>query len=339
MEDKKYSFELLSGYFAGEISQEERTDVEAWISSSEENGLLARNVYDLLYTSDTLFLMKEMDADSALKKMKKKVAGKRRTRTAKIWMQRAAAVLLIPSLIVSLLYFMSEEKEQAGYIEAKSSFGLVSSLELPDGSKVWLNSGSYIKYPVRFKAGSREVYITGEAYLSVAKDERRKFIVRTLDDLSIEVTGTEFNIDAYESNDRITTTLVEGSICLYYSDRSGGLKKHTMKPEQQTAYHRETGRLSGQRTYVPKDIAWKNHSVIFRNTPFDEALWILSKRFNVDFIIKKESLREYSFTGTFTDQNLTRILEHFRISSGINYSQRQVVNDAGEILKSEIDLY
>ncbi|MDR0572560.1 MAG: FecR family protein [Tannerella sp.] len=339
MENKKSIFELLSGYFSDSISQEERAYIEEWIRSSEENRLLALRMYDLSYTSDTLFLMKEMNPDSVLKKIKKKVAGENRMRILKTGLQRIAVVLLIPSLIISCLYFMPDNDPSGGDVEVNSNFGLISSLVLPDGSKVWLNSGSHIKYPLRFKKDCREVYLTGEAYLSVVKDESRKFIVRTLNDLSVEVAGTEFNIDAYETNDKITTTLVEGSICLYYQDCDGRRKKYAMKPEQQTVYSRKTGKLSGKYTYVPKDVAWKNRSVIFRNTPFDEALWILSKRFNVDFIVKKESLHDYSFTGSFTDQHLTRILEHFKISSGINYAQRQVVTDDGEILKSEIDLY
>jgi ferric-dicitrate binding protein FerR (iron transport regulator) len=338
VEERECKFELLSAYFSGESSPAERVYVEEWISSSEENRLLARQVSDLLYMSETLFLMERIDAESGLRKMKKTAAGKTRMHDLKVWLQRAAAVILIPSLILSFLYLIPDE-EADRYMEVKSNCGLVSSLELPDGSKVWLNSGSYIKYPVRFAKSGREVYITGEAYLSVVKEENRKFLVRTLDNLSVEVTGTEFNIDASEARDKITTTLVEGGISLCYNDRNGGLKKYSMTPGQQTVYSGNTGKLSVQDTYIPKDIAWKNGLVIFRNTPFDEALWILSKRFNVEFIIKKESLRDYSFTGTFTDQNLTRILEHFRISSGINYSQRQVVSDGGEILKSEIDLY
>jgi ferric-dicitrate binding protein FerR (iron transport regulator) len=273
-----------------------------------------------------------------LRKIKKSISKKNRINRIKMWTQRMVVVLFIPLLINTILDFIPEDKT-TGYLEVRSSFGLVSSLKLPDGSKVWLNSGSYIKYPVEFKKNKREVYITGEAYLSVVKDENKRFIVNTLDGLSIEVVGTEFNMDAYESNDKITTTLVEGSICLYYNDKNNILKKYTMMPEQQVAYARQDGSLSGQPTYILKDIAWKNGSIIFRNTPFDEVLWILSKRFNVDFSVKQEALREYSFTGSFTDQNLTRILEHFRISSGINYSQKHIVNDNGEILKTEIDFY
>jgi ferric-dicitrate binding protein FerR (iron transport regulator) len=338
VKDKKDYFELLAGYFSGNIAPEDQKRVEEWIDLSEENKRDAQKIYDLQYTLDTLVLMNEIDANTVLRKMKRRISSKDRINKVKMWTQRIAVVLFIPLLVNAVLDFFPKD-ETFGYMEARSSFGLVSFLELPDGSKVWLNSGSYIKYPAKFKQDKREIYITGEAYLSIAKDENKKFIVNTLDNLSIEVSGTEFNLDAYESNDRVTTTLVEGAICLYYEDGSNALKKYAMTPGQQTVYSRETGKLSRKSTYVQKDIAWKKGSVIFRNTSFNEALWILSKRFNVDFVVKKESLRDYSFTGSFTDQNLIRILEHFRISSGINYSQQQIVDDNGEILKTEIDLY
>ena len=332
-------FEQLSEYFTGKLTPEDNQRVEEWIEFSEENKSHAKSVYNILYSSATICLMNEIDAGSGLRKVKKKAADKKRKKMTIKWFQWIATILFIPMIICTALYFMPKEKPQQRYIEAVSNFGLISSIELPDGTKIWLNSGSYVKYPVEFDKDIREIYIEGEAYLSVAKDNGKKFIVKTVDDYSIEVLGTEFNIDAYKGNDKITTTLVEGSICLYFKDENSEQKKLFMKPEQQTTYLRNTGELTGRTTYIPKEIAWKSGSVMFRNTPFDEALWILSKRFNVNFTVKKESLHDYSFTGTFTDQNLTRILEHFKISSGINYSQRQIVNDDDEVLKTEIDLY
>lgn len=338
MDYNNINLSLLSRYFANEATSEERLAIEKWIAESEENRLLAQNAYSLLYTSDTLCIMNRIDANMALKKTKTKIKKTNQPHQLYVWSQRVINVLFIPLLIGVSLYFIPAE-EQVRYMEAYGSSGLISTLELPDGSKVWLNSGSYIKYPVEFNGKKREVFVTGEAYVSVVKDNEKKFIVRTLDNISVEVFGTEFNIDAYETNDKITTTLIEGSICLIHMDSNKTIKKCTMKPDQQIAYNRSTHEFMQQPTYILKDIAWKNGRVLFRNTPFDEALWILSKRFNVEFTVKNESFHHNSFTGSFTDQNLTRILEHFKISSGINYSQQQIVNEDGETQKTKIELY
>ncbi|MDR0348021.1 MAG: FecR family protein [Tannerella sp.] len=337
-ESDHISLELLSRFFANEATPEECILVREWMAKSEKNKLLVQKSYNLLYISDTLCVMNEIDADSGLKKIKNRISTSNRRNKRHLWTQRIMIVLFVPLLINTVLQFIPEE-EQVRYMEARSSSGLISSLELPDGSKVWLNAGSYIKYPVDFGKEKREVFITGEAYLSVVKDAHKKFIVQTLDDISIEVFGTEFNLDAYETNNKITATLIEGKICLCRTDSTDVLRKYTMMPEQQITYRRNTGEFVQQSTYIPKDIAWKNGQVVFRNTSFDEVLWILSKRFNVEFTVKKESLRNNSFTGSFTDQNLIRILEHFKISSGINYSQQQIVSEKGETLKTKIELY
>lgn len=329
---------LLSRYFADEATPEECKFIKEWMAKSEKNKLLIQKSYNLLYTSDTLSVMNEIDAGSVLKKIKYKISVSDQTNKRHMWMQRILTILFIPLLISTILHVLPDEGP-VRYMEAYASSGLISSLELPDGSRVWLNSGSYIKYPVDFGKERREVYITGEAYLSVAKDDKKKFIVQTLDNLSIEVYGTEFNIDAYDTNDKIITTLIEGSISLCHTDSNKTVKKYVIKPDQQIAYNRDAKKFIQQPTYIPKDIAWKNGKVLFRNTSFDEALWILSKRYNVDFSVQKESLHNNSFTGSFTDQNIIRILDHFKISSGINYSLKQIVDEKGETLKTKIELY
>jgi ferric-dicitrate binding protein FerR (iron transport regulator) len=329
---------VLSRYYSGDINPEERKQVEDWIALSDENKSLAGEVFNLFYTSDTLTVIRDMDAGSVLKKVNRRIARRKRRRTTVRWVNRITAICFIPLLAGTILYLAPPAEEQTRYMEAQASYGLTTSLELPDGSKVWLNSGTYIKYPTAFSKEKREVYIDGEAYFSVAKDAEKKFVVQTYN-VSLEVTGTEFNIDAYKTTDFIKTTLVEGAVSLNYANEKGEAKRFTMKPEQQITYLPETGKISLKNAYVPKEIAWKSGRVVFRNTPFNEALWVLSKRFNVDFIVKKEALHDYSFTGSFTDQNLTRILEHFKLSSGINYSQKQRMNENGELHKTEIELF
>ncbi|WP_075559023.1 FecR domain-containing protein [Parabacteroides timonensis] len=91
--------------------------------------------------------------------------------------------------------------------------------------------------------------------------------------------------------------------------------------------------------YVPKDIAWKNGQIILKETPLSEILWILSKRFNVEFIIQNPAFYKYSFTGVFTNQQFERVLEHFKRSSGIRYKMDYQLDQDGEIIKSRVELY
>lgn len=329
----------LSRYYSGDLNMEERREIDAWIMESDENRSLAKKIYYLFYVSDTLDIIQKTDARPALIKITKRIERKRRRQNMKTAIYRMTAICFLPLLTGTLLYLMPEAESPARYMTARASAGAVSSVELPDGSNVWLNSGSYVTYPVTFSGDKREVRVSGEAYFSVVKDAKRKFIVQAPHQLSLEVTGTEFNIDAYETNDFVKATLVEGAISLICLDGTGEYRKYPARPEQQITYIPQSRETTVQKTTVQKEIAWKNGRIIFRDTPFEEALWILSKRFNVSFKVRNDALYENSFTGTFTDQDLIRILEHFKLSSGINYSQKQLINDDGEIQKTTVELY
>ena len=137
--------------------------------------------------------------------------------------------------------------------------------------------------------------------------------------MKIEVLGTKFNIEAYEEDNYIETTLEEGSIRLQYKASSQEFKSILMSPNQKVTYCKQTGETKNEETYVSCDIAWKDRKIILRNTPLDEVLKQLSHRFNVEFKIEREVIRKNSFTGIFDTQQLVQILEHFKIASGIKY--------------------
>jgi len=132
--------------------------------------------------------------------------------------------------------------------------------------------------------------------------------------------------------------LIEGSILLSY--QYCGKEEHIiMQPDQQIVYNKQTHTPSEYSTYIPKDTAWKEGKIILRDTPLEEVIWILEKRFNVEFSITNEKLKENSFTGTFRHQDLTQILEHLKISSKINYQFEENVSTDNETIISHIILF
>ena len=192
-------------------------------------------------------------------------------------------------------------------------------LTLSDGTKVWLNSRSYLKHPTRFTGNTRDVVLNGEAYFSVHKDKSKRFTVSTPFDIKAEVLGTEFNMEAYAADSSVRTTLVSGSIRLSFLDDNQKHKSFLMKPNEEFTYNQYTKKVKVDKPYIPTQTSWKDGLVVFRNTPFNEALKVLSKRFNVEFIVKNDKLYNNSFTGPFDGQHLQLILEHFRLASGIQY--------------------
>ncbi len=166
---------------------------------------------------------------------------------------------------------------------------MVAAVNLPDGTKVWLNSRSYLKHPTRFTGNTRDVVLNGEAYFSVHKDKSKRFTVSTPFDIKAEVLGTEFNMEAYAADSSVRTTLVSGSIRLSFLDDNQKHKSFLMKPNEEFTYNQYTKKVKVDKPYIPTQTSWKDGLVVFRNTPFNEALKVLSKRFNVEFIVKTTS--------------------------------------------------
>lgn len=307
---------MLLDYFSGSLSDTQKREVEEWLNQSEENRKIARDIQYIYLATDTLQTIKGINSDQALVQVKKRII-KPGKKHYFVWLQRIAAILVLP-LLISTLYFALKE-DPVEYIEIRTNPGMVAKVNLPDGSSVWLNSRSYLKHPQKFTGDTRKVEIDGEAYFSVHKDKTKKFIVNTPFDIKAEVLGTEFNIEAYKEKNQITTSLVSGSVKLSYLNKENNEESVIMKPNEEISYNAKNKNIEFHTSYIPTQIAWKEGLVILRNTPFEEVLKILSKRFNTDFIVKNDLLYENSFTGTFSGQHLHLILEHFRLSTDIQY--------------------
>lgn len=328
--------ELLPRYCEGLTTEEERLQVEAWMDESEENRRMAKQVYALYLATDTLHVMKKVDTEKALSRVKSRMTGKKKTMWWE-WAQRAAAVLFIPLLITLMVqHWGNDEQELAQMMEIKTNPGMMTSLTLPDGTLVFLNSESTLSYPSRFNGDTRNVNLRGEAYFEVAKDPEKKFIVSTSHQSQIEVLGTHFNVEAYEKEDRVSATLVEGKIGFIYKCDNAS-KKVLMAPGQKLIYDSKDSKVQLYATSGESETAWKEGKIIFRNTPLEEGLRMLEKRYNVEFIIKNNRLKGDSFTGAFTNQRLERILEYFQLSSQIRWRYLDSPDITDE--KSKIEIY
>lgn len=337
-EKKKIDEIILLQYVEGGLKEEERREVEEWISHSKENRLLAEDYFYLSFAVSSLETMMRATPEKALQNINKRIL-KRTTHQLYPRLQQIAAILFLPLLVLSgYLLFHPEEKPHAFYLETRMTPGMIGSTILPDGTKVWLNSTSCLKYPTVFSEGIREVELDGEAYFQVTPDSIRPFIVHT-EKSSVTVLGTEFNIDAYSYNNFIAATLVDGSVVFDYKNISDSKKSIRMEPGEQIIYDKQTSQTRKNDTYVPKDIAWKDGQIILKETPLSEIMWILTKRFNVEFKIKDPALYQQSFTGIFTNQQLERVLEHFKISSGIRYHIDYLTDGKNEITKNIVTLY
>lgn len=323
--------ELLFRYCEGKLSGDERKHVEEWISASKENEELARTVHELYWAADTLSVMDKVDAGKALKKANGKLVRKK-IKTVFLWTERAAAIMFIPLLSAYLLQIKNSDVAEARMMEIRTNPGMTTAFVLPDGTNVSLNSGSVLRYPEFFSKDKREVELIGEAFFDVTKDPNKRFVVKTSGDERVEVLGTSFNMEAFPGDSILSTTLLEGKV-RFVSD-AGSVQ---MNPGEKLVYKNKTSKAKLTKTNGEAETAWKYGKIIFDNTPFNEVLRMLSKRFNVDFVVKNEKYRKDSFTGTFSTQRLEQVLDVFSISSKIKW--RYVPTDKTEEKRSKIEVY
>ncbi|SIR40361.1 FecR family protein [Maribacter ulvicola] len=194
-------------------------------------------------------------------------------------------------------------------------------VQLSDGSKVWLNSDSKLKYPVKFtKDRPREVeLIYGEGYFEVAENSEdfgAHFLVKTKTQ-TVDVLGTQFNIKAYKEDKNIVTTLVEGKIAI----ESGGVRKNLRPLDQSTVTADKSGSLTVEKLkYVFDEIAWKQGYFSFKQKSMEDIMVVLSRWYNVEFTFKDVTKRNKTFTGVLDRENtISQILINIKKTNEINF--------------------
>lgn len=310
---------LLLRYCEGETTPEETILVEEWMEASAENGRMARRIQTIGLAADLARTSPKVDVKKALEATHRKMKQGKTSRYQVFvrGMQRAAAILFIPLLISWCILYYNGANEPAQMIEVRTNPGMTTSIDLPDGTKVILNSSSSLQYPSRFTDENRAVKLVGEAFFSVTKD-KKEFVVDALNGSKIVVHGTEFNVEAYEGSETVQTTLVSGKVSFTYLNE-GKREKLLMHPGQKAIYDIAQSKVLVKSANVDVETCWKDGRLVFKNTPFEEVLKNLSKRYNVEFVLKNPDLKQNSFTATFAKQRLERILENFRISSNIQF--------------------
>ena len=340
METEKNIESLLFRYLRGTVTDEEIAEVECWINVSPESRKLVEQYCVLDFANEAMWCMRKANAYQSLGKAKQKIL-KNKIHRVVIWTQRIAATLFIPLLCLTVYEMLQRpeeaKREQPQMIGISSAPGMVTTVVLPDSTKVWLNGNSQINYPSYFDGDTRKVSVTGEAYFAVAKDIEKPFFVDVNHTFNLKVTGTEFNIEAYPSAATFRTTLVEGVVELV-SVNDPANSYLTLKPGEQALWDTKGKTIDLKKVNTVAFTSWKDGKIIFRNTPIAEIAATLGKRYNARFVISPR-LKDYSFTGTFTNLQLVQILEHFKISSNVRYEIKGLdLNTDGTVSSTIVEL-
>ena len=186
---------------------------------------------------------------------------------------------------------VSQEQEKLAYNTITVPRGGEYSLVLSDGTRVWLNAATELKYPVAFHAKERRVYLKGEAYFEVAPDKNRPFYVET-EEVKIRVLGTVFDVNTHYTRG-VRTVLVEGAVALEWGDQ----KEIRMKPGELADFDRTTTEVTLKEVDVTSYISWKEGYFVFEDEPLEEIMHTLSLWYDKEFLFVGKRSRTLHFSG------------------------------------------
>ncbi len=340
---RSYDYEtLLTSYFSGKLKDEEKQIIEEWKNSSKENLLIFENTGKVWRSLSLLQEMRTYNTSQALLKVNNKIGQQRLSKHRFLfYWQRIAAVLLLPFFILAGTYlFLDRQSKKDNLIWQTISTppGVKSQAQLPDGTKVWLNSESRLSYPSSFTSNERNVKLSGEAFFEVAKDKRHPFRVN-LGKIGIEVVGTAFNVINYENEKQTEVILTSGKIKLLEQKENKIHRTTEMEPGQKAIYSESDGKISLQQVDTEKYTSWMDGRLIFRDDEMIEVIRRLDRWFNVEIEIADPEIAQYIYTATFRDETIEQILYLIKRTSPIEYTiiPEKRLND-GSFIKQRIIL-
>jgi transmembrane sensor len=314
---------LLPGYLAGELTEGDRAVVDAWRASEPRNESIYQETLKAWESMTLLHHMEQFNSFEALHKVNNRIE---KQRSVNWWQygQRIAALLLLPLLAYSgfvTLKNLSLKESQKDFVVMQtisSRQGMVTSFVLADGTKVWLNSGSELKFPSRFTGDERTVALKGEGYFEVTKNQDQPFRVNTKE-LAVDVLGTSFDVVSYEDDQQFEIILVEGSVKLTDGKLSSKTAPIVMHPGQRAVLELENRKVDVANVEVEKYIAWRDGNLVFRDDNMEEVVRRLSRWYNTEIVINDPEIKDYVYKATFRNESLPQVLNLLKLSAPIDY--------------------
>jgi len=370
------SKELIIKHLAGESAEAERLIIEQWFGEKAEN---KRYFDEIEFLWKATGISREIDEEAKrndwnniLDNIGKKAeydlirsngnqpetpknAPPKSRELLRRFLKIAAIFVLAFSFSWAAISFLNSrsQSDTLAYNQVITVKGQKSQIILTDGTRVWLNAETVLKYPAAFNEDRREVYLEGEAFFEVQKRENKvPFIVKT-DDIDIEVLGTRFNVMAYADEETVETTVVEGSICVVTKGMEPSQEQNVLlKTNQKATLIKKGSRvilseveldkpalvksapttssvspiekeqiLVSPKVDVELHTAWKDDLLVFQSETLENITYKLERWYDVRIHIEDEELKDYRYTGKFAHkETLNQVLEILRLTTPINYT-------------------
>ncbi|WP_081910565.1 FecR family protein [Hymenobacter sp. APR13] len=341
-------YDLIGKELAGELSEVEREVLHAWLAQATEE---ERLVYDeiRLFWQGPKPVANPADTARAFDRLLARIdeaeqpapAGKptpqateadetggrvvampRASRWRRLWLAAASMAVLATGGTVAYRQYAAAHTGAAplSYEERTNPRGTKSKVLLADGTAVWLNADSHLWFPATFSGARREVYLEGEAFFDVKRNEQMPFIIH-VGRHEVRVLGTSFNVKAYQDDDAVETAVVTGRVAFIRAALPAAAERDTIYvvPDQKVVYSKASHELRVEQVNGLDYAAWNQRSLIFQATPLAEVAKTLERQYNVTVRFEDERLRNCRLTGRFKDQSLREVLRLIEMTRAFDF--------------------
>ena len=330
--------QLLVKYICSDVTAEEKAAVKDWIRLHPENELYFIELYEAWQSS---LITGTFDEGQAFKKFKKTTIDKEKAAPARRY--KVAALLLLPFLLAAAIFIVAT-RPVSGLVSVSAKNGVVKKITLPDGTVVWLNAGSAIKYDLNFCHTNRTIFLTGEALFDVGhKLTFFPFLVKTRN-FTIRDVGTKFNLKAYPNDEFVQAAVLKGEVFIENNepDADHNTNRIYVKPSQVlTVYYQKPSVGSVLKNTVLTNVAdkeevhllnvdtarmniydgWKDNLLVFDGARLDEISKVLERKYSVHINIISPSLRAIKYTGNFNHvASVSTVLEIIKENTPLSYT-------------------
>lgn len=311
---------IVASFLMGECSEEELRMLNAWLNESEENRQQLFSAEELYYLGKSDVTWDEKRTQQAAKHLLKRLEQEKKKRERRLLMRRCmtwAAVFLGVVLLggISLNIYQSSYRKQADVMMMVAATNQVKNLLLPDGTKVWLNRNTILKYPRDFVGKNRLVYLDGEGFFDVKKNPEKPFVVQSTA-MQVEVLGTVFNFKTGKDGRKAVATLLKGEVKVKGNNGEGLIM---LSPGQQAELDRATKSLF-VKPADPGIEMWHSSAFELRQTDIFALCKILEEAYNVKIILAPEVDRTKTYSGPLKKKKTVgETLDLIKNSLGIQY--------------------
>jgi transmembrane sensor len=311
--DERY-YKLIEDYSKKTIRSEDLTDLLIWVDSSLQNQQIFRETLQAFEAAD-YYLNKPVNQQkswSAIQKHIEKNGTDQSPIVRKInyrnYFKMAAAIVVIA--LLPLLYFnkLRSEKDKVVYNEIYNPRGQKRLVTMPDGSNIYLNGDSKIRYAQDFNSGKRTVYLEGEAFFDVQHRSKQPFTVYT-GKVSTTVLGTSFNINAYQSLKDITITVHTGKVGVLVKNGGKTAPVQFLFPNEQFTVNKSSGLATKKIVDAIDFDSWREYKLFFYDKPLSEIAEVIAREYDLDILIKTEALKGMKLTAKFDKCSAKQIME------------------------------